>query len=46
LFGGVGNALDQTYVSFPALNGFGGRYWNPAPGRNFFGGATLRYLIN
>ncbi len=44
-FGGVGNALGETYVSFPALNGFGGRYYNPAPDRNFFGGVTLRYMF-
>jgi len=46
LFGGVGNAFDETYVSFPALNGFGGRFFNPAPGRNFFGGASIQYLFN
>jgi len=44
-FAGVGNAFDETYVSFPALNGFGGRYFNPAPGRNYFGGVSLRYLF-
>jgi len=43
VFGGVGNATDARYVSFPALNGFGGRYYNPAPGRNFYGGARLKY---
>jgi iron complex outermembrane recepter protein len=41
---GVNNLLDVTYSSFYQLNAFGGRYFNPSPGRNFF--ATLSVQVN
>jgi iron complex outermembrane receptor protein len=40
---GMNNILDQQYTNFLALNAFGGRYWNPAPGRNVFGGVQFRF---
>lgn len=43
LFGGVNNILDASYTSFMQLNGAFGRLFNPAPGRNYYIGATLRF---
>lgn len=40
---GMNNVLDQQYTNFLALNAFGGRNWNPAPGRNVFGGIQFRF---
>ncbi len=42
IFAGIDNALDKTYSLGNDLNAIGGRYFNAAPGRNFFGGVTLR----
>ncbi len=33
---GVNNVLDQQYSSFIQYNAFGGRYYNPSPGRNYY----------
>lgn len=44
-FGGVNNLLDESYSAFLQLNGFGGRYFNPAAPRNFYGGARLHYTF-
>lgn len=41
LFGGVDNATDRRYSLGNDLNAFGGRYFQPAPGRSFYGGALL-----
>jgi iron complex outermembrane receptor protein len=41
IFSGVENILDQTYSLGNDINGFGGRYYNAAPGRNFFVGASF-----
>jgi iron complex outermembrane receptor protein len=38
IFGGVDNLLDERYSLGNDLNAFGGRYYNPAPLRNFFFG--------
>lgn len=38
VFAGVNNLLDQTYSLGNDLNAFGGRYYQPAPDRNFYGG--------
>jgi iron complex outermembrane recepter protein len=42
IFGGINNALDASYTSFPNLNDARGRFFNPAPGRNFFGGIRFQ----
>jgi iron complex outermembrane receptor protein len=42
-FVGIDNALDQTYTPGPDLNAVGGRYFNAAPGRNWYGGLRVGY---
>jgi len=42
LFFGVDNALNQNYSLGNDLNAAGGRYYNAAPGRNFYLGITSR----
>ena len=34
-FGGVSNVFDETYVGSVAVNAFGGRFFEPGPGRTF-----------
>jgi iron complex outermembrane receptor protein len=34
-WGAVRNLLDQDYVSSVAVNAFGGRFYEPGPGRTF-----------
>ncbi|UOQ74997.1 TonB-dependent receptor [Hymenobacter cellulosilyticus] len=41
VFAGVENATDRRYSLGNDLNAFGGRYYQPAPGRNFYGGTTI-----
>ncbi|OON67204.1 TonB-dependent receptor family protein [Hymenobacter sp. CRA2] len=41
LYVGVENATDRRYSLGNDLNAFGGRYFQPAPGRNYYGGATV-----
>ena len=40
-YAGVENAGDRRYSLGNDLNAFGGRYFQPAPGRNFYGGVLL-----
>ncbi len=42
LFGGANNLLNQHYSLGNDLNAFGGRYFQPAPGLNFFVGLEFR----
>jgi iron complex outermembrane recepter protein len=42
-FVGVSNFLDESYNSSVTINGAGGRYFEPAPERNVYGGVELRY---
>lgn len=42
-FIGVNNLLDEAYNSSVTINGAGGRYFEPAPERNVYGGVELRY---
>ncbi|MGI8892167.1 MAG: TonB-dependent receptor [Bacteroidia bacterium] len=42
LFGGIDNLLDEKYSLGNDLNAFGGRYYQPAPQRNFYAGITLK----
>lgn len=42
-FGGVNNMFDELYNSNVRINAFGGRYFEPAPDRNYYGGIQVRY---
>ncbi len=44
LYAGVDNLLNETYSLGNDLNAFGGRYFNPAPKRNYYGGIALKML--
>jgi iron complex outermembrane receptor protein len=44
LFAGVNNLLDQRYSLGNDLNAFGGRYYQPAPDRNFYGGLKVFFI--
>ena len=46
VFAGVNNATNTSYTSFLQLNGFGGRFYNPAAPRNFFGGLKVGFKID
>lgn len=41
LYAGIDNAADRHYSLGNDLNAFGGRYFQPAPERNYYGGALL-----
>jgi iron complex outermembrane receptor protein len=41
VFVGADNVLNQSYSLGNDLNAVGQRYYNPAPGRNYFGGLSL-----
>ncbi len=41
LYGGVDNVGDRRYSLGNDLNAFGGRYFQPAPGRNYYGGVLM-----
>jgi iron complex outermembrane receptor protein len=43
VFAGVDNALNETYSLGNDINAFGGRYFNPAAGINYYGGVSLKY---
>ena len=43
LFVGADNLLDQQYSLGNDINAFGGRFFNAAAPRNFYGGMALRY---
>ena len=40
---GVNNIFDQHYNSNIRINAYGGRYYEPAPGRNAYAGVTVNY---
>jgi len=42
-FAGVNNLFDENYMSNIRLNASFGRYYEPAPGRNAYGGIRLTY---
>lgn len=44
LFAGIDNALDKKYSLGNDLNAVGGRFFNAAPGRNFYGGLKLNFV--
>jgi iron complex outermembrane receptor protein len=43
VFAGVDNLFDVTYSLGNDINATGGRYYNAAPGRNYFGGVSFQY---
>jgi len=43
MFGGINNLLDARYNNNVRINAFGGRYFEPAPGRNIYGGLRYRW---
>jgi iron complex outermembrane receptor protein len=43
LYAGVDNLFDTEYSLGNDVNAAGGRYFNAAPGVNYFGGLTIRY---
>ncbi len=43
-FAGVENLLDERYSLGNDINGFGGRYYNAAAGRNYYAGVVLQFL--
>lgn len=44
-YAGVENAADRHYSLGNDLNAFGGRYFQPAPGRNYYGGALVGWRL-
>jgi iron complex outermembrane receptor protein len=42
---GINNVFNTSYTSYYALNGFGGKFFNPASDRNFFAGLRLQYTL-
>nr|WP_236676034.1 TonB-dependent receptor [Chryseolinea lacunae] len=45
IFAGVDNALDKTYSLGNDLNAVGGRYYNAAAPRQYYGGVTLKPFL-
>jgi len=43
LYGGAENLLDESYSLGNDLNAFANRYYQPAPGRNWFGGVKVGF---
>lgn len=41
IFAGINNLLDQKYSLGNDLNAFGGRYYQPAPDRNYYAGLKM-----
>ena len=42
-FAGVSNLFDKTYAAAAAVNAFGGRFYEPGPGRAFFVGISAAF---
>ncbi len=42
-FLGVNNLFDETYNSNIRINAFGGRYFEPGPGRNVYAGVSVNF---
>lgn len=45
-FVGLNNVFDKEHFNNIRINAFGGRFYEPAPDRNFYAGLTLRYDFN
>ncbi len=46
IYAGIDNLLDERYSLGFDVNPFGGRYYQPAPPLNWFGGIKFNYAIN
>ena len=44
-FVGINNLTDESYASEIRINAFGGRYYEPAPVRHYYGGLGIRYIF-
>ncbi len=44
-FFGINNMFDESYNANVRINGFGGRYFEPAPGFNVYGGFSVGYMF-
>ena len=42
-FIGIDNLFDERYNAWTIANGFGGRYYDPSPGREVYGGVTVGF---
>ena len=42
-YAGINNLLDESYNSNIRINAFGGRYFEPAPERNFYAGVVVNF---
>jgi len=40
---GINNLFNEDYIGNVRINAFGGRFFEPAPERNIYGGVTVRY---
>jgi iron complex outermembrane receptor protein len=40
---GINNIFDEGYNSNIRINAFGGRYYEPAPERNYYAGIVVRF---
>lgn len=43
IFAGADNLFNEVYSLGNDINAFGGRYYNPAPGRNYYGGIQVKF---
>ena len=44
-FIGIDNLFDERYNAWTITNGFGGRYYDPSPGREVYGGVTIGFGV-
>ena len=44
-FIGIDNLFDERYNAWTITNGFGGRYFDPSPGREVYGGVTIGFGV-
>jgi iron complex outermembrane receptor protein len=44
LFGGITNSLDRSYTTAVSVNAFGGRFFEPGPGRSTYLGIRASFL--
>lgn len=42
-YAGINNLLDESYNTNIRINAFGGRYYEPAPERNFYAGVSVNF---
>lgn len=42
---GSNNLTNTVYTSFYQVNGFGGRYFNPMPFRNYYAGLAIHFML-